>query len=290
MKPSAGTIFHGMHGLGDNIYQRPFVRAAAQRGPIFLNTSWPELYSDIPNVHFIKPNTLLRTQCKNVARTRRRWVAAPIGADVLRVSYGARDLEAGSILQYMESRIPLNGPLVMDLPPTPKGYRPPWPATGKPIAVVRPVTVRTEWTNTARNPKPEYIALLARSLARTHTVVTVADISPPHEVGVEPLPVGHMEFVKGELSVVDLIELCRAAAVLVGGVGWLVPMALALNKPAGIVLGGHGAHNRPEVITDPRIKHQIDFAQPDNFCQCSNMRHDCDKTIEGYERMIRNGA
>ena len=55
-------VVHGMHGMGDNLYQRAVIR---QVGPVFLHTPWPQLYADIPNVTCLKTGTRLRTQAKN---------------------------------------------------------------------------------------------------------------------------------------------------------------------------------------------------------------------------------
>mgnify|MGYP001297455383 FL=1 len=45
---TAPRLIAGLHGLGDNLMQRPFVRAMAKRVPLlFVQTPWPELYADL---------------------------------------------------------------------------------------------------------------------------------------------------------------------------------------------------------------------------------------------------
>jgi hypothetical protein len=150
----------------------------------------------------------------------------------------------------------------------------------RPIAVIRPVTVRSEWRNKARNPRPEYVNALADELMATHTVVAVADIAPGHEWLIGGLPPAHHYFVFGELKVRELLALVRDADIVVGGVGWIVPAGLALKVRTFVVLGGHGAHNAPVQITDPRLDlSRIGFAVPEKFCRCMTMLHNCDKTI-----------
>ena len=74
--------------------------------------------------------------------------------------------------------------------------------------------------------------------------------------------------------------LLRSADLVIGGVGWIVPAGLALRSKTFVVLGGHGGHNAPEKITDPRLDlSRIGFAMPEKFCRCTNMLHTCDKTI-----------
>jgi hypothetical protein len=197
----------------------------------------------------------------------------------VRVSYGG-ELTSFSVIQALERRWSALkvafDPALFDLPdmgPSPvRSYRP--------IAVVRPVTVRTEWRNEARNPLPEYVNALAAELMATHTVVAVGDISPGHEWAVGTLPPAHQYFVFGELAVRELFALVRDADIVVGGVGWIVPVGLAHKVKTYIVLGGHGGHNAPEKITDPRIDcSRIGFAVPENFCRCTHMLHNCKKTI-----------
>ena len=152
----------------------------------------------------------------------------------------------------------------------------------RPIAVVRPVTVRSEWKNEARNPRPEYVAAIAAELMATHTVVAVADLEEGQEWLIGELPPAHHYFVFGELPVRELLALVRDADIVVGGVGWIVPAGLALQVKTFVVLGGHGGHNAPEKIIDRRLDlSRIGFAMPENFCRCMNMLHQCDKTISG---------
>ena len=78
MKPPAPAAlpvhYLGMHGLGDNIYQRAHVRQAVANGSeIYLTTPWPQLYADLPGVRCVRPNSHLRTQAKNEKQCSRRF-------------------------------------------------------------------------------------------------------------------------------------------------------------------------------------------------------------------------
>lgn len=274
-------VVEAMKGLGDSIYQRPFVRAAAERGPVWIETPWPELYSDL-GVRFAPVATNLRTQARNLRRQPKSLFSKiPENARRVRLGYG-RDLSRTSIVRALEAQLPLEGaPLVFDLPPE---LSRPWIATSRPIAFVRPVTVRSEWRNEARNPHPVYVAELARRLMDTHCVISVADLQPGAEwlagAGVE----AHIRFERGQLDVTLLLRLLAQSALAIGGVGFLVPAALATRTPAFIVQGGHGLHNGPDKITDPRLDtSRLGFARPDRFCVCDKMLHRCDKTISNLD-------
>jgi hypothetical protein len=269
-----GVVVHGMWGIGDNIYQRPLIRQLARERPIFLDTPWPELYEDIPDVSFILRQRALRTQMKNVARQpASRWTPTPTGLPMLTNGYnfGPFDTIPSAMAKALRSQIPPR----LDLPP----IKTPWPKTDKPIAVVRPVTLRKEWFAESRNPLPEYIYDLAWWLMDTHHVIVVADIDNTNERLVGTLPPGHQTFVHGELDIDRLLGLLAAADVLVGGVGFLVPAAVATQARSLIVLGGYGGHNSPDRILYHGWQHRIAFIKPDRFCGCTLHRHNCDKTI-----------
>jgi ADP-heptose:LPS heptosyltransferase len=275
-------LIQGMRGLGDNIYQRPFVRAVASRRPVFLDTPWPQLYSDLPGVSFVRPSTHLRTQAKNRdLQDAAIWTEAPREAQRVHVGYGSVELRRGSIIRALESKLSLNGaPFVFDLPPTD------FPPVAGRYVVIRPVTVRREWTNTARNPKPEYLAAVARWFQEAgFAVVLVADLEDRAEWLVGPLPPHDAAYLKGELGVDDLVALVRGAAATVGGVGWLVPMSIAAGTPLFCVLGGQLLHNGPSRITDPRMNLSgVGWTFPDRPCECEKMQHNCLKTNSSLRR------
>lgn len=272
-------LIEGMRGLGDNIYQRPFVRAAAARRQVYLETPWPELYADLP-VRFVKTETTLRTQALNEARqAASTWRPPPRFVDRVKPGYGSHALRTASIVKSLEATLPLaRTPFAFDLPDM--GAAPKLANAGRPIAVIRPATVRREWRNEARNPRPDYLRDVARWLLATHYVVVVAHLAGGEEWLDGELPAHHQAFTAGELGVRQLLALVRDADLVVGGVGWLVPAAIALKVPAFVVLGGQGGHNAPEKITDPRMDlSRIGWATPRPYCRCENMRHRCLKLI-----------
>lgn len=283
-----------MWGLGDNVFQRPFIRALSSRATVYLDTPWPEIYSDLPVKVFRNGERegRLRTQTKNILRQPAHiWTPPPHTCSGIKMSYGMA-IGRWSIVEAMERIIPLKGaPFVFDLPPLPKPISLIERAGTRPIAVIRPVTVRSEWTNEARNPRPEYVERIAERLMDSHFVISVADLKDRAEWMIGIPPPAHMVLHHGELALLDLLGLCAHADIIVGGVGWIVPVSCAVGTPAFIILGGHGAHNHPKVITDPRMPlDQLGFAKPDYFCMCMNMRHKCDKTISDLDRQFEQWA
>lgn len=268
-------IVHGMLGLGDNLFERPFIKALPK--PIYLSTPWPSLFFDIPGVHFIRPQTTLRTQAKNIAR-HADWVLPPGRQPARHIRYGAEGIIPGMTACFGVA------PAAFDLPPLP-----PSPETGK-YVVVRPATVRSEWRADTRNPLPSYIAeAIMHASARGYKIVSVADLQEGQEWLVGPEPYADVRYHKGELPVEQLLSLVANASAVIGGIGWLVPAALAAKVPAWIICGGQGGYNAPELIT-PREQTNITFAVPDNFCRCRLKQHTCDKRISNYDAKLTEWA
>lgn len=273
-------VVQGMKGLGDGIFQRPFIRAESERRLVYLETPWPELYADLPNVFPVRSTTTLRTQAKNVARQDATvWNEPPRHADRVVMGYGTRELARGSIVDALAAKLPLRGaPFIFDLPPPRPSC---FPGAGGPYVVVRPVTVRREWCNPARNPDPFALAKVAAWLQEEgYRVVLVADLAEGAEVTVGPLPPHDEAFLSGELDVVDLMALVRGAAAVVGGVGWIVPMSIAAETPLFVVQGGQLGHNGPDKITDRRMNlTRVGWAKPRYPCGCEKMNHLCRKDL-----------
>ncbi|HFH4164002.1 TPA: hypothetical protein ACGJ3O_006298, partial [Pseudomonas aeruginosa] len=93
-----------------------------------------------------------------------------------------------------------------------------------------------------------------------------------------------IQFHKGELPVEKLLALLQYADAVIGGIGWIVPAAIAAKRPAWIICGGQGGYNSPEHITDKCMDlSRITFAVPDRFCRCTLKQHNCDKRIADHD-------
>lgn len=264
------VLIKSMMGLGDNIYCRAFVK---NYPGAYLETPWPELFRDL-DVKCVKPTTQLRTQAKNVRRNA-VWHRAPVSR-TLSIKYGQSPIIEGLRASFRCE------PQAFDLPDFG-----PSPVTGR-YVVVRPVTVRAEWRADSRNPLPEYVFRAAEAArAAGYTVVSVADLEDRREWAVGRLPPADIQFHAGELHVEQLMALCQHADGLIGGIGWVVPFAIATGVRALIICGGQGGWNAPSRITDPVMDlSKIEFLIPDNFCMCREKTHDCDKTIKHFDDLL----
>lgn len=271
-------VLDGLYGFGDNLYQRAALKQATK--PVYLRTPWPQLYADMPHVRPVRSGTRLRTQALNEARSVPGAFCLPDEHEAhgrRRIFYGPSDLARRSISATISACLGVPEGR-MDLPPLPPhGLDLP-----RPYAVVRPVSVRTEWRNEARNPHPDHVVEVAAELRRAgFYVVSIAHAQPPAEWLVEPRPPADLELLHGELDTLRALSLVAGAAVVAGGVGWIVPAAFAAGVPLIGVLGGQGGHNSPDVVTPkPHADHPALWLYPKNYCRCADMRHRCPKEIE----------
>lgn len=270
-----------MDGLGDTIYSRPYAQALVEYAEtLFIETSWPQLFSDLPNVKFVKPQGLaLRVQRENVASWHDWHKPLLEYGKTIILSYGPAHLREGSIIERFDTQLRIRNDRSWTLPAGLANV-PQLVTGGRPLAIVRPVTARKEWLNLARNPRPVYVNEIARELLETHYVVSLASVAPGKEWLLGSAPPAHLQLHRGELSILQALELTRHADIVVGGVGWIVPAALATGTKTFIVLGGQGGYNAPNKLVPPNT-FNVGWAIPDNFCLCTQMQHTCDKTIEG---------
>lgn len=274
MKPTLHLLT--WEGMGDNIYLRPAMRVLAQRHDLFLETPWPEIYQDLP-VRFIAPHPILRTQRKHVQRQNREWATKPPGCKLLRPRISLRPSIPVSLAHNL--RIP-SPAMVLDLP----DYGPSPITADRPVAVFRPATVRTEWANPARNPDPRYLREAAAILRKLgYCIVTIADVSRREEWFHGDPPHADLKFHRGELSFTEVASLVRHADLAVGGVGFLLPLAVATGTPVVMIAGGNGGHNAPERLLAPWWDtSRVRWIFPDAYCRCTRMDHACLKEITDF--------
>lgn len=274
-------VIDGMHGLGDNIYQRAVLKQYRPDRPVYLVTSWPQLYAGLEHVRPLQPlGVRLRTQAKNAGRRGLRWATVPVGAERIRWHYVHRE---GSIAESLLSALGLPlAPLDMAGPPVDPIIG------GAPYVLIRPATVRREWAASSRNPRPQYLAYAAEAARRAgYKVVSVADLARGEEWALDPLPRADTVFHAGELPVESLLRYVAGASAVIGGVGWLAPAALAYQRRMLLIYGGWGFHNGPDRVFGPLVdSSRITQLTPDRFCMCKDADHECDKQITGAEARI----
>ncbi|QDX29571.1 glycosyltransferase family protein [Dickeya poaceiphila] len=278
----------GMQGIGDNIFQRAFIKRLCQTREIYLKTSIPEFYSDLPNVNFIRSDTTLRTQRKNEQSSTIRYVQLPpVQMESRRIFYGNADLMRPGGIFSAARRVFGCEPDGFDLPKfalpdigLPKGRK---------IALIRPTTERSEWHHKSRGPLNKNIDAAAKLLHRRgYFCVSVADTVPGAEWIPDLEPYADLKLHNGELKITELMALVNHADIVVTGPCLISQAALAYRTKMIFIGGGCGGSNHHSRITDASIMDlsQCLFVYPDNYCMCQEMKHNCDKRISNLTEKI----
>jgi len=297
-------VINCMHGIGDNIYARPFVKLvvneqsqADHRSSVYLKTPLPFLFEDLP-VQFIKPDTKLRTQGKALMNTNHLQFSPPPFQVDREISfyYDHAALQLHGITTHMEKAFgyePGSTLPQFDLPWNLQRHQIQFPPDmlKKPIAVVRPVTHRREWLCLSRSPNPNYVSWCAKILREMgYYVISIADCAEGEEwIEYGGDPPADMKFHQGELSIPATLSLIKQASLVVGGSGFIIPATIAAKTPLFIIFGGRGGYDNPHKVFDLRMDlTRVGWAIPDNFCRCTAMDHDCDKTISDLDSIFFN--
>jgi hypothetical protein len=276
--------FAGRNGFGDAIYTRAVMQSAIELHDVYLSTAWPEIFADLP-VRCVKPVSTLYGPNANVAKyPERYWVNPPPVTPSRNLKYAWKRLHKTNLLRQIEikAQIPI-APFRFDVPLA----LPDSPVRVEKLAIIRPVTIRKDWPNQARNPDPAYIYQAAQLLAnRGYYVVSVADIQPM-EILVGGAPQAQQRYEHGELHPLELLALIREATVVVGGVGWIVPACIATGTPLIVIGGGRGGCDAPHCLIDSRMdKTMVEWILPDNYCRCTSRHHRCVKRISGFNQQF----
>lgn len=286
-------LVNGYFGLGDNIYQRPIIKALVRdRGaPIFLKTPWPEMFWDMePEVTFVHPGDIrLRTQMENANRFPPEFWAQPGGMKSIRPNYSIPHFKRGlTPIQAFEetSGVKLVGVDEFHLPVNPEWVdaaaevSKDWPER---FALVRPPTVRREWRNESRNPDPDVFRCACESVqARDIALVGFGYLCDNEEWMVPDMDLElDYEYMGGELAVTTIAALMGMATITVASPCFVLPLSCAVQAKALIVFGGC---NMPELLFDSRMEpHYTRWVAPDPFCNCLQHTHSCFRDIEAAD-------
>lgn len=317
--------FEGMHGIGDNINQRCFIKTLLrQNHEIWLQTPLPEIYYDLnkpgepKRLHFVKTNTTLRTQAFYEEKSQMIWEQVPHNAIKRRIFYGNHDLMFGNVYTTMSQPNRFDcDPMPLSLPDYTLFKSSNFTIDNiiKPLAVIRPTSERKEWHNASRGPLNTYVNEAARMLSKAgYYVISVGWNQGTMEWMPAPTPFCHKAYNCGELSLFDLFYLISKASVILTGPCVIFHAALAYKKPMICIFGGNGGNNHHIKIMDPRVtdmnsvqsvggdcelsdnkreepgrirkKCNNYFIYPDNFCYCQIMEHSCDKQITNFNKKL----
>ena len=259
------VFIHSMQGLGDNIMQRAVLKEylAENDVVVYLNTPYPELYSDL-NIKTVRPESKLRCQSKHMQQAAFDHDSLPeIAFDqIFRVKYTGWIDRGFSLMEGMAMCLGMDKFFFeLDLPQKLMHSEPVLKAV-----FVKPPTIRTDWSAPARNCKMDYIQYAMHKIPHC-TVLTDMEKGKEEYDDFRPLCRHYME--KG-LTLQQLVQLVKGAEGFIASPGFFIPLAAALKKPILIIYGGNGAYNQPSNM--PENKKAVHVV-PENQCMCKDPRH-----------------
>lgn len=281
-----GAAVTGFEGMGDSIYMRgPLKKLLAREGTIYLTNPWPQFFWDMPSVKMVRPTECaLRTQMENAnSMPDSVWHAEPPGLRWYEYKYNNDQLRQGKtpITTFME-QFRVADPIDFSLSTNPVWMTRRIAELPRPIGIVHPPSVRREWTNTARNPKMEYLQTVIDSRPDIFWV-SVGWLKDGQEwPDGAPLSGIRQSFDHGELSMTEVLALVSVAKITLCGPSFPLPVSAALGTPVFCVFGGSIP---PRCLVDPRMGRHAGYAAPEPFCECFSNDHACNKIID-RERVL----
>lgn len=269
-------IIKTMSGLGDCIYMRPMIRKLPAHG-LSLITPWPQVFQDLGPIKFVYPKyERLRTQSDNIAKFPIDFWH-PYQEPDLQPKYIIP--EEGIVQAFCKCFLGHQPKwLNNDWEPQTQWLGPnPFPRAEKPICLIRPTTLRSEWMTTSRGPNPDYLQRFVDQYKSKYYIVSIASIKEGQEWYEKKL-VGCDEYIEDSPTFEKTYHMFFTADLIVCSVSFWVPMALAMNKKTICIYGGHVP---PSKIADSRIK-RPNYRElvPEPFCACYQNVHKCNKNID----------
>jgi ADP-heptose:LPS heptosyltransferase len=236
-----------MHGFGDNFHQLAIIRKLVKAYDVWLETSFPSLYADLP-VHCVARGTRLRTQLRNRDLEKDGFVSeAPCIRKTIKITYSGDEINNyGSVVAAMLRHTGLDDRNINFSFNVPDAWLKKaddlialWKAK-KPILFYRPLVVRTEWNNCEkRNPDEKQYVELLRYIRDEFFVVSVADLVPYVEWAVSEDIKADKEYHHGELDFQTITALIYRSALVFASAGFAIPAARSVGTSAVCVFGAY---------------------------------------------------
>ena len=279
------ALIYGHVGLGDVFYQKPAIRkfAEVEGQAVCFETLYPQVFWDAPEVHCIRRTPVFDDERRNFERSDPKlWRERPSRPRIHRSTYGTGDYREGRTpTQSFERHLGLEGKAGPGLFRT--MLNPEWikdwiRELPRPFGVVHPPTLRHQYANLSRSPKPGYIQEAMDAAPEVFWVSIAALESEKEWLAGPPLRGVGKAFDHAELCLEEVFALVALADVALTGPCFMLPMAASLSTPVFVVFGGNVP---PHILIEPRMGDSIGGAAPDPFCACWNDQHDCSREIDG---------
>jgi len=253
--PLPPLVLNGMHGLGDNLHERAIVRELMRQNEVWLKTSWPQLFWDMPELHLLPLKSPIGWMAKNEQRTVALYgrTLPPPGARTLTNGYLHRMPRGvqfhGSVLGTMANVCGAAAVGDFRLP-----IAPAWAVKadavlmelgdGRPLMIYRPPVAISEANRVsaqakiARNPDLAASHALLCAIRDRYFVISLADMTMVSEHLIGPPFKADAEFHHGELDVETIAALTAKVDLVFASPGFMTVLAQAVSTPLICIFGG----------------------------------------------------
>jgi len=273
----------GYAGIGDNFWQRPFMKELCKDKIVYLMTYTPQVYWDIPNLRPVRaPYKSFKHHNKLADKVdSTQWYDKPKYVTLIeRPDYWVGFKKDLSISDQFRRSMPIHNydfsfPIKQEWIEAAHKILHKVGASNKKVCIVHFPTQRTEWTCAARDPEPRYMQMLIDKYKDDYFFISIADTSF-ESFTEEPRNIDY-EFHKGELSLEDIFGLVKVADMVISPNCFLLPMSIAIGTKT---FGVYGGCQKPELFLDDAMDlSKYSQVTPEPFCNCLNPSHECNKKI-----------
>lgn len=270
--------------MGDNLHQRAVIKQLKEKYDIYLETSWPQIYWDMPDINFVAKGTKLRTQLKNQYANFHCFTGnIPEEIPRMKITYRPDMVRrCGSVLgAMMQGTGTKIEEASIKFDPAPEWVQEAKTLldaleVDKPIMIYRPLIVRKEWGGCEkRNPDIGAYKNLFDDIREKFYVISIADLVPSVEWAVSHPIQANAEFHNGDLDFSVIAALFKRASLVYCSPGFATVLARCVETPVITVFGGYENGESFSVGEGPYLP--IDTIQP---CNCFSHFHKCNKNID----------
>lgn len=249
-------------GIGDNIYQRPFIKVLSLQYDIFLDTPLKDIYHDL-EVTFVSEKPQAYPRIKEISFMH-YWDAFASGMNIFDF-FGKKCGYPLDNIVSLDNSLPIKEEWKFEF------------KIDKPLCIIRPPTLRKSFMNPARNPDIKYFQHLINKHKTDYYFVSIGNLSENETLDGPELTGIDKEFMHGELSIGQVFYLMSISKLVVCSPSFLVPATLALGCKCFCIFGGY---IKPELLLSPKIDTKNFFyVAPKPFCNCQDVMHNCNKEI-----------
>lgn len=250
------------YGLGDTIYQRPFIKELYDiyKDKLVIKTPWPELFHDL-NVQFMHPEPKLRMQISNINNNKGNFIKLRNRTNI-KMFYDVEDLKEMTMIEAYEKNHFKLRQFQFDLP-----IKESWLDKAKELklpentVLIYAPTLRSEWNCPERNPDPKYFQHLIDN-NKDFYYAAIGAIKEGEERYVQELTGINRHLDRGQLHFTIVLALLKMYPSIIRP-AFTLPAAIAVGARSICLYGGHLPKT---ALTDKRMDLTTNFQiQPEPF-------------------------